>query len=574
MRTIGLAATVVGLGLVLGYVTGRHAIPPLVESDYCYQLLAADRLLAGNGLTSLQPVAPFQPWEWQFDWGYLTQWPPGYPLLVAVVRGVTGWRTLEACRWIGVVSCAAALVGWCCWIWRAVPGGLAGWMLAVLGSASAVRVTQLVNPGSDVLLIALLPFVLLYVHGVLANPDGRGGAVGAWKSGLAGVLSGGLVFLRYVAVFVPVGIGVYLAMACFVQRRLRPRSLAAYGCGAILPVAALVLINGLLGSGSPQSQFNLGHAVELRFDPTILADAWRNFTDLKLYDYLPVARVVSAAWPALLTGLALLVPSVRRSVCRWLARPAVGLSLAVALALLVVLVSATVLFSNKFEYARLARYYDPIKPLYFVLFIGPVLVLRWPALRVTAALAIVAGGWWIAEREWVGTYQRWLSAERPMTAYGQWERCFAPHADRLYQWLREQSRPEWVPRGEPATSGALLAAPGPCSVRAAAAPTQWVVVSNYHEYVALETGLPVLPVPADRATLERWIGRIQAQRGIDRLRVVFVLDSDNRWRSHWIASPADIVSGFGLTPVTWKHEVLPMVYDYSRSIRTSPTAEQ
>lgn len=58
---LGVAA----VALVLAVLPGRRDIPPLVESDYCYLLTAADRFIAGKGLTTTTPVAPLQPWTWK-----------------------------------------------------------------------------------------------------------------------------------------------------------------------------------------------------------------------------------------------------------------------------------------------------------------------------------------------------------------------------------------------------------------------------------------------------------------------------------------------------------------------------
>ena len=107
---MSLAILVVALALVL--LPGRAQIAPLVESDYCYLLMAADRMFDGLGPTAPLPVAPFQPWSWRADWALLTRWPIGYPILIASVRWLFDLSTIAACRWISLVACAAALVGW------------------------------------------------------------------------------------------------------------------------------------------------------------------------------------------------------------------------------------------------------------------------------------------------------------------------------------------------------------------------------------------------------------------------------------------------------------------------------
>ena len=67
LRWSRVLAAVVILSALLALLPHRIAIPPLVESDYCYLLLAADRLMDGAGLSTLRPVAPLQPWFWQGD---------------------------------------------------------------------------------------------------------------------------------------------------------------------------------------------------------------------------------------------------------------------------------------------------------------------------------------------------------------------------------------------------------------------------------------------------------------------------------------------------------------------------
>jgi len=109
-----------------------------------------------------------------------------------------------------------------------------------------------------------------------------------------------------------------------------------------------------------------------------------------------------------------------------------------------------------------------------------------------------------------------VRATRTATPYGQWSRCFAPGAADLYSWLRSQA------------SGNL------------------VVISNFHEYLSLETGLPTLPIPKDVDTLIAWVERIKASRGITEPRVLFVLDPDNKWRDYWMAKPEDVVRTFAL----------------------------
>ena len=112
-----------------------------------------------------------------------------------------------------------------------------------------------------------------------------------------------------------------------------------------------------------------------------------------------------------------------------------------------------------------------------------------------------------------------------MTPYGQWAHCLAPGAADLYHWLSEQN----------------------CA--------DLIVVSNFHDYIALETKIPALPIPKDVPTLKTWVEGIRRSRHISNPRILFVLDPDNHWRDYWIPPPTEIIQTFGLkhqadTPTT------------------------
>jgi hypothetical protein len=196
-----------------------------------------------------------------------------------------------------------------------------------------------------------------------------------------------------------------------------------------------------------------------------------------------------------------------------------ALAAVVVFALLAMLLLTTSFFRAKFNYVALDRYYWPIRPLYFTLFLTPLLLIRIPLVRVSMCILAVVGCSWTIRQDWKRTYDRWLAANREATDYGQWAACFTPGAAELYRSLQ------------------------------AAADPGLIIVSNFHEYVALETGLATLPVPPDVPTLERWTTRIATDRGIDNVRVVFLLDSTNRWRDYWIESPERVKQTFGLVAI-------------------------
>lgn len=525
-----LIVTVFLLAALFSLSPHRRTIPPAIESDYCYQLIAADRLVDGKGLTSLQPVAPLQPWEWRYDWGFLTQWPAGYPLLVAGIRRLTGLSTIAACQWINLVACAFALVGWFAYVRHSTPGVVSGYMLALVAAGSAVSMNALTNPGTDLLVTAALPWILLLVAHSMTKPTGPRDSLQArerrrWNTSralcIAGALSGSLFWFRYAAIFVPTGIAAFLLIRTIARRCRRTLGFTViYIACAAVPIISLFITNRALGpSSSASEQLNLG--AKLSFAPTysLFSTAWQRFTDLGFYDYHRWMPRLTALAPLAIILSVLACPSWRRQVAQSLRRAHWSLGACIALAGLFMLISATAIFGSKYHYVGLDRYYEPFRPLYFLIFLAPLAGLRSRLVRSGVCVAAFVGCSWIVQQEWLRTYQRWSSAHRETTAYGQWATCFSPGARAVYQWLCSNASPDLI------------------------------VVSNFHEYVALETGWPALPVPKDRATLDRWIADIAMTRDLrEAPRVVFVLDSSPRWRDYWIPPTAEIVDRLRIGP--------------------------
>jgi len=541
IRAVRVPIVVVSVAVVLVLIPGRSRIAPVVESDYVYQLIAADRMAEGHGFTSLQPVAPLQPWEWEYDWGFLTQWPVGYPLLVWLIGAASGLSSLAACRVISVVACALALVGWYKWVRRSAPQGAAGILLATVAAGSSVSVAFLASPSTDALLVGMLPFVLLAtMRGIEPGTHGAEDSAGtrrAWPwLALAGLGAGGLFWIRYASLFVPAAIGFCLLCECCFRRSVKLRHVALFAVCAAAPIAGLVGINRAWGSSSLLSQFNVGHQVGFDFHAGDLTTAWWNFTDFGFYDYRALSHYVYAVWPAILIVGVCCIRGSRRMIGAFLDKPDVTLSALTVFGLFGMLIGTRAVFGDKFDYVTLERYYLPIRPLYFVLFVAPLLLsARWQ-IRAMVGMGLLIVCQWIALQDWSGAYERQLAAHRTVTSYGQQAKCFSPGAAELYAWLREQAGPDLI------------------------------VVSNFHEYVALETGIPALPIPKDEAVLGRWIERISANRGVAAPRVLFVLDSDNRWRSYWIPEPASIVQAFALgRRVPLPEAVTASVYPYPSS---------
>ncbi len=544
------AVAVAVVALVLALLPGRAAIPPLIESDYCYLLTAADRFHDGHGLTATSPVAPFQPWTWQSDWTFLTRWPVGYPLMISAIRSLLGISTVQACQWINVLACASALVGWFVWISRSVPPGVTRILLAAAAAGCSVSVATLTNPSTDAILLAVLPWILLFVHRAVGltrdglDRESQRRAV-VWLA-VAGLLSGGLFWVRYASVFVPLAVGAYLLLERRLPWRICLQRTAAFSVAAAGPIAALLLLNTLLGGEtSAQAQLNLGSTIGLDLSLAQLGRAWWRFTDLGYYDYRLASHWFFALWPAVLLLALLCSRSARATLRGFLANPCVYLSAIAVIALLFMLIGATALFGDKFDYVGLGRYYQPVRPLYFLLFAAPLALIPHRAARAALCLGLFVACSWTIQQEWSRTYNRRLSANHTATPYGRWSRSFEPGASQLYGWLKNLNRPELV------------------------------VVSNFHEFITLETGIPALSIPPDTDTLDRWIGLICAGRGITDPHVLFVLESDNGWRDYWIPKPAEVIRTFGLShkprvPDAFGH----YVYDYAPGLLANDSQAQ
>jgi hypothetical protein len=557
-----IVLAVLAVAIALWLLPGRPSIAPRVESDYCYQLIAADRLHAGRGLTSLQPSAPRQPWKWSYDFGFLTQWPPGYALLVAGLRAATGASTIQACQWIGILACSAACVGWFVFLRRALcipsrDAGLPGTLLAAAAAGCAVPFSFLVDPFTDACVVAILPFLLISVLGAVESPSSTEGT-GCRPSSIAGfagigLAAGSLFWIRYAACFVPAAIALY-----FLLERIRRgfpclRRVAAFLGGAMAPVGALLATNRWLApptssgrSNALYTQLNLGERVEISASLQPLWTAWRQFTDLKFYDHRPEAAWVLAFWPILLALIVGFVPAVRRRLRPIITSPGFLLGGVVTASLLLVLVVATVVFGDKFQYVELDRYYLPIRPMYFLLFVAPVLWFRSWVVRAVGGLALVLAVHWMALHEWAPAYGRRLAAPGELTPQGRQAVCFTPGASALYGWLSSLDA------------------------------SRDVVFSNFHDYITLETGaiLPAYPIPAGVESLEESLDGIRQARGIQEPRVLFVLDPDHRWRSRFLPPYSELLDRFALhRRVSLPPGTSAVVFEYASTPPTSSSVE-
>ena len=509
------------IAVVLFAVQDRAHVPPGIAADYNYIFLAADRMFDGHGPTTPPPHAPFQAWQWECDWRFLTQWPLGYPLLLCGIRLVFGMTTAQAGVGISALSCSVALVGWFAWIRRCLPARMPATLIAVLAAASTFTLGNLLHPSTDVVVLALTPLVLLAASRAI-DDLGKPGRSGWMRLAAVGLFAGSLVWVRYVAVCVPMAIGVFLILQWVFAKRARLRDVGVFAFSALVPIITLMVLNGALADGATtRQQLNLGDRLSIDFDFAMVATAWRRFTEQTFYDYRPESAMLFV-W--ILPALALITPVLfrdsRRKLSEFLARPEVLLSVTMTGTLLATVILATTLFKEKYDYVSLPRYYQPIRPFYYLFFLGPVLTLRPRVLRGLACVPLILCCLWFVRQDWTRTYLRWQAAAREMTDYGRCAQYFEPHSAELYRWLRAQRRDDLV------------------------------VFSNFHDDIALETQIPACPAPRTVADMERWIEGIKRAREIDDARVLFVLDPDNHTREYFLPPPEDVIRQFHLVRVT------------------------
>ena len=94
-------------------------------------------------------------------------------MLLCAARWVLGTTTLHAAGWISALACATALVGWFVWTRRALPRGITGTLLALVAAGCAVSTASLINPSTDLIVVALLPFVLLLTSAAAEQAQAR-----------------------------------------------------------------------------------------------------------------------------------------------------------------------------------------------------------------------------------------------------------------------------------------------------------------------------------------------------------------------------------------------------------------
>ena len=242
-----IAATAALAAATTGFVWGTHVAGG--SDSYCY--LSQAELFAAGHIVNVQAIAAIAPWERGAEAfapvGHVAAFsprgatvpmcPPGYPMLMALVRTIGGRAAMFA-----VVPLLGALAVWATFVLgRRVAGPAAGAVAAVLLAASPPFLYQVVQPMTDVPAAAFWAVALVAVTDRRFTSSTRGAVLGGMATGAALLIRPNLVPVAAVA-----------ALAVFIDRPLLWRNVlrtwVAFGAG-ILPFVLIVatLQNAMYG---------------------------------------------------------------------------------------------------------------------------------------------------------------------------------------------------------------------------------------------------------------------------------------------------------------------------------------
>jgi hypothetical protein len=227
--------------------------------DIGLQIQAAENLLRGNGLSTYQhtganlTAAP--------SLVTLTHFPAGYSLCAATLMALG----LSVGTMLKVMGAVPTMLGWLGWARLACPflltgmTGTKGWRWA--GVAVAGLTPVFFTPswsGTDVILWAVLPWVLLCLVRAADDEQSRAG----WRDALAGALCGLALLMRYASLF----LACYGAGVILWQSRLRlftvARRWGLFAAG-IFPAVSLQLVVNYVISNTPAKPGGLAFETSL-----------------------------------------------------------------------------------------------------------------------------------------------------------------------------------------------------------------------------------------------------------------------------------------------------------------------
>lgn len=228
--------------LVLAAAVGFNAVNAAdgyLSPDSRRYLAFAQNLLDGRGLGRLNDGRG----TLAFD--ALAIWPPGYPLLIALVAWVTGTSVFVASKLLSIAAAAAIAA----MISRSL-GSAAPAAAIVLLSASAVRIFS--YSWSETVFLALMVAFALALAGVWRRRAEtlRRFAIPVAAAALA---AAGLAFTRYIGIF-SIGCLGLLALALVAERRIGRAALVAAAVAVVAAAVVALLLHNVEVSGYATGQ--------------------------------------------------------------------------------------------------------------------------------------------------------------------------------------------------------------------------------------------------------------------------------------------------------------------------------
>lgn len=236
----------------LAITTARILAPFEVGKDQSVQLEAAQRLADGLGLTTTnQANSPFFDISESPVPGYLSQWPPGFSIIVAGFL-LTGLPLLASLK---IIYGVTTLVGWLGWATLAsyltsAPIRLGTRNLNIHFFAAAILpifTTPLWN-GTDIFLWACIPFVVLLLNKTSTEPRSNTALVSA------GLLFGFACAMRYASAFLALAALLILIQVSYPRVTPFLRRLLVFSLPSLAIAGAIfvyIKISSLSPSGLP-----------------------------------------------------------------------------------------------------------------------------------------------------------------------------------------------------------------------------------------------------------------------------------------------------------------------------------
>ncbi len=390
----GTASPTIGRWHVAAWVCGAVAVsvarllhPIRAGHDIGYQILAAQNLLAGAGLTIFEhSSAVLNDPPTQVT---LTHYPAGYSLGVAAFLGA-GFDEPFAIKALGSI---ATIFGWLGW-GRLVEDYLADgfrtyrWLRPVAVGMAILTPLLFTLPwaGTDIFLWAIVPWV---VHWLIAGDRKPWG----WSDCGVGVLVSVAVLMRYAGVFLLVFSAALILLQAWNRPTILLRRLAAVAVGAapclFVQMWIISSASGAAPGGVSLAQTSADLLDRLLFSLSLLPTAHQMWTFWLPGRFTLVLLDVTAPWRWTLglfvVALGALVFLFRKSSVQDRRTAALGLFVALPAVLL-----AAMLLSP-YGYVGDRRYYGPVVPL-AVLVASWVAVSRHSGSRMLAAVFRVPAG--------------------------------------------------------------------------------------------------------------------------------------------------------------------------------------